>query len=99
MNQNARVIPAQSQLVLLAHEMDEMEVVHLLKQRQHFARITIILFPEGTFLLPGEHQAPYYLKDTPRLLRLRSLQCVLRENGIELTIVGLNDPITKLATG
>lgn len=99
LNQNARVIPAQSQLVLLAHEMDETEVVHLLKQREHFARITIILFPEGTFLLPGEHQAPYYLKDTSRLLRLRSLQRVLRENGIELTIVGLNDPITTIATG
>jgi uncharacterized protein (DUF58 family) len=99
LNQNARVIPAQSQLVLLAHEMDETEVVHLLKQREHFARITIILFPEGTFLLPGEHQAPYFLKDTSRLLHLRSLQRVLRENGIELTIVGLNDPITTLATG
>ncbi|MBA4365308.1 MAG: hypothetical protein C0398_04795 [Coprothermobacter sp.] len=99
LNQNARVIPAQSQLVLLAHEMDETEIVHLLKQRQHFARITIILFPEGTFLLPGEHQAPYFLKDTSRLLRLRSQQRVLRANGIELTIVGLNDPITTLATG
>jgi len=99
LNKNARVIPAQSQLVLLAHEMDETEVVHLLKQREHFARITIVLFPEGTFLLPGEHQAPYYLKDTLRLLRLRSLQHVLKENGIELTIVGLNDPITTLATG
>ncbi|MFA4931303.1 MAG: DUF58 domain-containing protein [Caldisericia bacterium] len=99
LNQNARVIPAQSQLVLLAHEMDEMEIVHLLKRREHFARITIILFPEGTFLLPGEHQAPYFLKDTSRLLRLRSLQRVLRANGIELTIVGLNDPITTLATG
>jgi hypothetical protein len=99
LNRNARVIPAQSQLVLLAHEMDETEIVHLLKQREHFARITIILFPEGTFLLPGEHQAPYFLKDTSRLLRLRSLQRVLRANGIELTIVGLNDPITTLATG
>jgi hypothetical protein len=79
--------------------MDETEIVHLLKQREHFARITIILFPEGTFLLPGEHQAPYFLKDTSRLLRLRSLQRVLRANGIELTIVGLNDPITTLATG
>jgi hypothetical protein len=99
LNRNARVIPAQSQLVLLAHEMDETEIVHLLKQREHFARISIILFPEGTFLLPGEHQAPYFLKDTSRLLRLRSLQRVLRANGIELTIVGLNDPITTLATG
>jgi len=99
LNQNARVIPAQSQLVLLAHEMEEAEVVHLLKQREHFARITIILFPEGTFLLPGEHQAPYYMKDTSKLLRLRSLQRVLRENSIELTIVGLNDPLTTLAAG
>jgi uncharacterized protein (DUF58 family) len=99
LNQNTRVIPAQSQLVLLAHEMDETEVVHLLKQRKHFARMTIILFPEGTFLLPGEHRAPYYLKDTSSVLRLRSLQRVLRENGIELTIVGLNDPITALTTG
>jgi uncharacterized protein (DUF58 family) len=99
LNKNAYVIPAQSQLVLLAHEIDETEVVHLLKQREHFARITIVLFPEGTFLLPGEHQAPYYLKDTSRLLHLRSLQRVLRENGIELTIVGLNDPITTLAAG
>lgn len=98
LNHNARAIPAQSQLVLLAHEMDETEVVHLMKQREHFARMTIILFPEGTFLLPGEHRAPYYLKDTSRLLRLRSLQHVLRENGIELTIVGLNDPIATLAT-
>jgi uncharacterized protein (DUF58 family) len=98
LNQNARVVPAQSQLVLLAHEMEETEVVHLLKQREHFARITIILFPEGTFLLPGEHRAPYYLKDTSRLLRLRSLQRVLRENGIELTIVGLNDSLSTLAT-
>jgi uncharacterized protein (DUF58 family) len=99
LNQNARAVPPQSQLVVLAHEMDEREVVHLLKQREHFARITIILFPEGTFLLPGEHRAPYYLKDTSRLLRLRSLQHVLRENGIELTIVRLNDPITTLAGG
>jgi uncharacterized protein (DUF58 family) len=99
LNQNARTVPPRSQLVLLAHEMDETEVVHLLKQREHFARITIILFPEGTFLLPGEHRAPYYLKDTSRLLRLRSLQHVLRENGIELTILGLNDPITTLAAG
>jgi|SRR5664280_70525 len=99
LNQNARAVPPQSQLVVLAHEMDEREVVRLLKQREHFARITIILFPEGTFLLPGEHRAPYYLKDTSRLLRLRSLQHVLRENGIELTIVGLNDPITTLAAG
>ena len=98
LSQNARVFPARSQLVLLAHEMEETEIVHLLKQREHFARITIILFPEGTFLLPGEHRAPYYLKDTSRLLRLRSLQRVLRENGIELTIVGLNDPLTTLAT-
>ena len=97
LSQNTRVIPAQSQLVLLAHEMDEAEVVHLLKQREHFARMTIVLFPEGTFLLPGEHQAPYYLKDTSKLLRLRSLQRVLRENGIELTIVGLNDRIATLA--
>ncbi|HWQ22040.1 MAG TPA: DUF58 domain-containing protein [Clostridia bacterium] len=99
LNQNARAIPPQSQLVLLAHEMDETEVVHLLRQREHFARITIVLFPEGTFLMPGEHRAPYYLKDTSKLLRMRSLQHVLRENGIELTIVGLNDPIAALATG
>ncbi|MHB8107025.1 MAG: DUF58 domain-containing protein [Candidatus Cryosericum sp.] len=99
LNQNARAVPPQSQLVVLASEMDENEVVHLLKQREHFARITIILFPEGMFLLPGEHRAPYYLKDTSRLLRLRSLQRVLRENGIELTIVGLNDQLTTLAGG
>lgn len=98
LNKNARVIPAQSQLILLAHETDELEVVHLLKQREHFTRITIVLFPEGTFLQPGEHQAPYYLRDTSRLVHLRAMQHVLRENGIELTIVGLNDQLTTLVT-
>jgi uncharacterized protein (DUF58 family) len=98
LNRNMRAIPAQSQLIVLAHEMSEAEVVHLLRQREHFARITIVLFPEGTFLLPGEHRAPYYLRDTEQLLRLRSLRQVLRQNGIELTIIGLNDTLAALST-
>ncbi|MHB8070642.1 MAG: DUF58 domain-containing protein [Candidatus Cryosericum sp.] len=97
LNRNMRTIPAQSQLIVLAHEMCEAEVVHLLQQREHFARIMIILFPEGTFRLPSEHRAPYYLRDTDQLLRLRSLQRVLRQNGIELTIVGLNDALSVLS--
>jgi uncharacterized protein (DUF58 family) len=98
LNHNMHTIPPQSQLIVLAHEMGEAEVVHLLRQREHFARITIVLFPEGTFLLPGEHRAPYYLRDTEQLLRLKSLQQVLRQNGIEVTIVGLNDALTALST-
>ncbi len=98
LNRNMCVIPAQSQLIILAHEISEPGVVHLLRQREHFARITIVLFPEGTFLLPGEHRAPYYLRDTEQLHRLRSLQQVLRQNGIELTIIGLNDALTALST-
>ncbi len=97
LNRNTRTIPAQSQLVLLAHEMSEDEVIHLVRQRERFARITIVLFPEGTFLFPGEHRAPYYLRDTEHLLRLRSLQRVLEQNGIELTIVGLNDALSALS--
>jgi len=98
LDRNMRTIPARSQLIILAHEMSETEVVHLLRQREHFVRIMIILFPEGTFRLPSEHRAPYYLRDTDRLLRLRSLQHVLQQNGIELTIVGLNDALSALAT-
>ena len=98
LDRNLRTIPARSQLIILAHEMSEAGVVQLLRQHEHFVRIMIILFPEGTFRLPGEHRAPYYLRDTDRLLRLRSLQRVLGQNGIELTIVGLNDALSALAT-
>lgn len=97
LDRNMNAIPAQSQLVILAHEMCEAEVVHLLRQREHFVRITVILFPEGTFRLPSEHRAPYFLRDTDQLLRLRSLQRVLRQNGIELTIIGLNDALSALS--
>jgi hypothetical protein len=90
--------PAQSQLVVLASALGEQDVVHLLRQREHFTRVTVVLFPEGTFLLPGEHRAPYFLHDTAGLQRLRTLQRVLRENGVELTIIGLNDPLSAVAT-
>lgn len=91
---NTRAIPAQSQLIVLAHEASESEIVHLLKLRDRFSRTVLILFPAGSFLMPGEHRAPYYFRDTSELLRLRSLQHRLKENRIELVVVGLNDPLT-----
>jgi uncharacterized protein (DUF58 family) len=98
LRRNVAKFPAQSQLVVLASALGEQDVVHLLRQREHFTRVTVVLFPEGTFLLPGEHRAPYFLHDTAGLQRLRTLQRVLRENGVELTIIGLNDPLSAVAT-
>lgn len=97
LDRTASVLPLQSQLILLSHRMAEPEVVYLLKQRNRFAHIMVVLFPEGTFLLPGEHRAPYYLHDTAGLGRLRSMQRVLRQNGIDLFIIGLNDPLAMLS--
>ena len=94
---NSHIVPAQSQLILLAHQLSETDVIRLLKQHHHFSRMMVILFPAGSFLFPGEHRAPYYFKDTAELLRLRSLQRSLGENGIELAIIGLNDPLSMLA--
>ncbi|MEN6388406.1 MAG: DUF58 domain-containing protein [Candidatus Cryosericum sp.] len=91
---STHAVPPQSQLVVLTYEVSETEIVHLLKLRERFSRITIILFPAGSFLLPGEHRAPYYFKDTSELLRLRSLQHTLKENRIDLVVIGLNDPLT-----
>lgn len=94
LNHNMHTFPARSQLFIIAHTVNEDGIVELLRRRESFARVTVIVFPEGSFLLPGEHRAPYYLKDSERLTRLRSLQRVLGQNGIDLQIVELNDAFT-----
>lgn len=94
LNHNMHAFPARSQLFVIAHSVNEDGIVELLRRRESFARITVIVFPEGSFLMPGEHRAPYYLKDSERLTHLRSLQRVLGQNGIDLQIVELNDAFT-----
>lgn len=90
-------LPAQSQLFLIQQEMTEEEVETLLRMRARFSRVSIALFPQGSFRFYNESKAPYFMKDYDQIERLRSTQKILRTAGIDLSIIGLNDTISALS--
>jgi uncharacterized protein (DUF58 family) len=90
-------IPAQSQLFLIQHEMTEEEIGSLLKMRAQFSRLSIVLFPQGSFRRYGEKPTLYFMQDFAQIQRLRSVQKVLRDAGVDLSIIGLNDTLGELS--
>lgn len=90
-------IPARSQLFLIQHEMTEEEIGSLLKMRAQFSRLSIVLFPQGSFRRYSEKPTLYFMQDFAQIQRLRSAQKVLRDAGVDLSIIGLNDTLGELS--
>jgi uncharacterized protein (DUF58 family) len=90
-------IPPRSQLFLIQQEMTENEIGTLLRMRAQFSRLSIALFPQGSFRHYGEHKTPYFMQDYLQIERLRSVQKVLRDAGVDLSIIGLNDTLGVLS--
>jgi uncharacterized protein (DUF58 family) len=89
-------IPARSQLFLIQHELKEEEVSALLRMEAQFSRISIVLFPYGSFLLYGEREVPYFMPDIEQIQRLKKTQRILRDASVDLSIIGLNDTLAAL---
>jgi uncharacterized protein (DUF58 family) len=89
-------IPLRSQLFLLQHELKEEEIGALLRMQGRFSRISICLFPYGSFLLYGERPVPYFMPDVEQIARLKKTQSILRDAGVDLSIIGLNDTLAAL---
>ena len=90
-------IPPRSQLFLIQQEMTENEIGTLLRMRAQFSRLSIALFPQGSFRHYSEHKSPYFMQDYLQIERLRSAQKVLRDAGVDLSIIGLNDTLGVLS--
>ena len=90
-------IPPRSQLFLVQQEMTENEIGKLLRMRAQFSRLSIALFPQGSFRHYGEHKTPYFMQDYVQIERLRSAQKILRDAGVDLSIIGLNDTLGVLS--
>ena len=90
-------IPPRSQLFLVQQEMTENEIGTLLRLRAQFSRLSIVLFPQGSFRHYAEHKTPYFMQDYVQIERLRSAQKVLRDAGVDLSIIGLNDTLGVLS--
>jgi uncharacterized protein (DUF58 family) len=90
-------IPSRSQLFLIQQEMTENEIGTLLRMRAQFSRLSIALFPQGSFRHCDQHRAPYFMQDYVQIERLRSAQKVLRDAGVDLSIIGLNDTLGVLS--
>jgi len=89
-------IPARSQLFLIQHELKEEEIGALLRMQAQFSRISILLFPYGSFLLYGERAVPYFMPDIEQIARLKKTQKILRDASVDLSIIGLNDTLAAL---
>ncbi len=89
-------IPARSQLFLIQHELKEEEIGALLRMEAQFSRISILLFPYGSFLLYGERAVPYFMPDVEQIARLKKTQKILRDASVDLSIIGLNDTLAAL---
>jgi uncharacterized protein (DUF58 family) len=89
-------IPARSQLFLVQHELKEEEIGTLLRMQAQFSRISICLFPYGSFLLYGERPVPYFMPDVEQIARLKKTQTILRDASVDLSIIGLNDTLAAL---
>ncbi|MFZ2412701.1 MAG: DUF58 domain-containing protein [Candidatus Cryosericum sp.] len=89
-------IPVRSQLFLIQHELKEEEIEALLRMQAQFSRISICLFPYGSFLLYGERAVPYFMPDIEQIARLRKTQRILKDASVDLSIIGLNDTLAAL---
>jgi uncharacterized protein (DUF58 family) len=89
-------IPARSQLFLVQHELKEEEIGALLRMQARFSRISICLFPYGSFLLYGERPVPYFMPDVEQIARLKKTQSILRDASVDLSVIGLNDTLAAL---
>lgn len=89
-------IPPRSQLFLIQHELKEEEVGALIRMQAQFSRISIYLFPYGSFLLYGESPVPYFMPDVEQIARLKKTQSILRDASVDLSIIGLNDTLATL---
>lgn len=89
-------IPARSQLFLVQHELKEEEIGALIRMQAQFSRISICLFPYGSFLLYGERPVPYFMPDVEQIARLKKTQRILRDASVDLSIIGLNDTLAAL---
>jgi len=92
-------IPARSQLFLVQHELKEQEIGALIRMQAQFSRISICLFPYGSFLLYGERPVPYFMPDVEQIARLKKTQRILRDASVDLSIIGLNDTLAALGDG
>ncbi|MCE5193322.1 DUF58 domain-containing protein [bacterium] len=90
-------IPLRSQLFLIQQEMAETEIGTLLKMREQFSRLSIVLFPQGSFRLYGEHKTLYFMQDYAQIERLKAVQKILGDAGVDLSIIGLNDTLGSLS--
>lgn len=90
-------IPPRSQLFLIQQEMTEAEIGILLRMRAQFSRLSIALFPQGSFRHYNEHETPYFMQDYAQIERLRTVQKVLRGAGVDLSIIGINDTLQSLS--
>jgi len=90
-------IPPRSQLFLVQQEMTETEIGVLLRMRAQFSRLSIALFPQGSFRLYGEHKTPYFMQDYAQIEHLKAVQKVLGDAGVDLSIIGLNDTLGSLS--
>jgi hypothetical protein len=84
-------------LFLIQQEMTENEIGTLLRMRAQFSKLSIALFPQGSFRLYGEHETPYFVQDYVQIEHLRSTQRILRDAGVDLSIIGLNDTLGVLS--
>jgi uncharacterized protein (DUF58 family) len=89
-------MPARSQLYLIQHELKEEEIGALLRMQAQFSRLSICLFPQGTYLLYGERPVPYYMPDVEQIARLRKTQRILRDARVDLSVIGINDTLAAL---
>jgi hypothetical protein len=65
--------------------------------RAQFSRLSIALFPQGSFRHYDQHKTPCFMQDHVQIERLRSVQKVLRDAGVDLSIIGLNDTLGVLS--
>ena len=59
--------------------------------------MSIILFPQGSFCHFDEHETPYFMQDYAQIERLQATQKILRDAGVDLSIIGLNDTLGGLS--
>ncbi len=89
-------IPRRSQLFLIQQELGNKEIGELLRIRAQFSRVSICLFPYGSFLLYDERPVPCFMPDIDQIAQLKKTQNILRDASVELSVIGFNDTLAAL---
>ena len=89
-------IPRRSQLFLIQQELRNEEIGELLRIQAQFSRVSICLFPYGSFLLYGERPVPCFMPDVDQIVQLKKTQSILRDASVDLSVIGLNDTLAAL---